>query len=288
MSESDNPIRNVSDTALWVAMYRAYESERPDAHFRDPYARRLAGARGPEIVRSIPGGRAVSWAMVVRTTVMDEIILRLIRDEGVDTVLNLAAGLDARPWRLELSTTLRWVDVDLPDMLAYKQRELAGETPRCRYEGRAVDLRDASARLALFAEVGAHSRRTLILSEGLLVYLEPDAVAALARDLARRPAFRWWLIDIISPQLAARMKKGWKQRLEQGNAPFRFVPEEGTRFFAPFGWREREFRSTWDEAARLKREMSLAWLWRFIARFASLERRAVFRRLSGIALMERA
>ena len=31
-----NPIRNVSDTALWVAVYRAMESERSDAHFHDP------------------------------------------------------------------------------------------------------------------------------------------------------------------------------------------------------------------------------------------------------------
>jgi O-methyltransferase involved in polyketide biosynthesis len=40
------PIENVSDTARWVAMYRALESDRPDAHFHDPYARLLAGERG--------------------------------------------------------------------------------------------------------------------------------------------------------------------------------------------------------------------------------------------------
>jgi len=41
-----NPISSVSDTARWVALYRAMESDRPDALFRDPYARRLAGAAG--------------------------------------------------------------------------------------------------------------------------------------------------------------------------------------------------------------------------------------------------
>jgi O-methyltransferase involved in polyketide biosynthesis len=39
------PIRDISDTARWVAMYRAIESERPDARFRDPFAGRLAGER---------------------------------------------------------------------------------------------------------------------------------------------------------------------------------------------------------------------------------------------------
>ncbi|MGD0484992.1 MAG: hypothetical protein ABSB58_10150, partial [Gemmatimonadales bacterium] len=37
------PIEHVSDTARWVAVHRAMESERPDALFRDPFARRLAG-----------------------------------------------------------------------------------------------------------------------------------------------------------------------------------------------------------------------------------------------------
>src|SRR5690348_16508298 len=96
-----SPIRNVSDTALWVAIYRAMESERRDAIFHDPYARRLGGERGEAIVRSMPGGAATAWPMIVRTAVMDEIVLRCVQ-AGAKTVLNLAAGLDARPFRLDL------------------------------------------------------------------------------------------------------------------------------------------------------------------------------------------
>src|SRR5262245_15406547 len=98
----DDAIRDVSDTALWVALYRAEESERKDALFHDPYARRLAGERGQRILDTVPGAHRISWPMVVRTQVLDEIILRLVKEHGVDTVLNLAAGLDARPWRLPL------------------------------------------------------------------------------------------------------------------------------------------------------------------------------------------
>lgn len=65
------PLRDVSDTALYVAMYRAMESERPDAIFRDPYARRLAGDRGDEIVRSLPRARSLARSMIVRTAVME-------------------------------------------------------------------------------------------------------------------------------------------------------------------------------------------------------------------------
>ena len=108
---ADNPIRNVSDTALWVAVYRGTESERADAHFHDPYARRLAGERGQAIVDAMPRGHTMGWPMVVRTAVMDEIVLRCVQ-QGATTVLNLAAGLDARPFRLALPSSLRWLHVD--------------------------------------------------------------------------------------------------------------------------------------------------------------------------------
>src|SRR6185369_17641435 len=42
-------VSNVSDTARWVATYRAQETARPDALFKDPFAERLAGERGRAI-----------------------------------------------------------------------------------------------------------------------------------------------------------------------------------------------------------------------------------------------
>src|SRR5688572_18365179 len=103
-------IENVSDTARWVAFYRAMESERPDALFRDPWARKLAGDRGAAIVRHIPRAEEMAWALIVRTQVFDELILRAIQRDGVEVVLNLAAGFDTRPYRLPVPRTLRWVE----------------------------------------------------------------------------------------------------------------------------------------------------------------------------------
>src|ERR687885_2875128 len=94
-----SPIENVSDTARWVAVYRAMETARPDAIFRDPYAERLAGERGRAIVDTMRHGRSRAWSMIVRTALFDEVLLELVRGRQADLVLNLAAGLDARPWR---------------------------------------------------------------------------------------------------------------------------------------------------------------------------------------------
>ncbi len=278
-------IRNVSDTAKWVAEYRAMETDRPDAIFRDPYARKLAGPEGAQIVASLPRGKSFAWPMIVRTAVFDEIILDRVR-AGADLVLNLAAGLDARPWRLDLPATLRWADVDLPGILGQKVEIMRDERPRCRYEAVMLDLADVAKRRELFARLGAETRNALVVTEGLLIYLEPEQVAELARDLHAQPGFRWWLLDLGSPQLLRFTQRSWGKNLQR--APFKFAPAENTKFFEPHGWREVSYRATNEDARRLKREMSGAWFWRFLLRFYPRRVKEQFKRFAGNVLLERA
>lgn len=263
------------------------ESERPDALFNDPFARKLAGAKGDEIVRTMKDGTTMAWAMIVRTQVFDEIIMAEVGIDGIDLVLNLAAGLDARPWRLDLPPTLNWVDVDLPEILRYKLETLADAKPKCAYEAVEADLTDTEVRRALFARLGAHSKRTLVVTEGLLVYLTDADVTALATDLHAAPSFTRWVIDLASPRLLKMMTKSWGKAVESGNAPFRFAPPNGTDFFRELGWEERAYHSTMEEAERLDREMKMMWLWRFIGRFYPARMREEFRRMSGTVVLER-
>ena len=156
-------IEHISDTAKWVAVYRAMETKRPDAIFRDPFAERLAGAQGQAIVDSMKNGRSMAWAMIVRTAVFDEIILERIRNGNVDVVVNLAAGLDARPWRMKLPPTLRWIDVDLPGILDHKTEIMKAEKPaasrrRGRDESPRPRRRDAAAIVVLADQRGLATR----------------------------------------------------------------------------------------------------------------------------------
>jgi len=281
-----SPVSHVSDTARWVAMYRAMESERPDALFHDPWARRLAGPEGEAILRSIPKAEAMAWPMIVRTQVMDEIIERMAGAGGIDTVLNLAAGFDMRPYRLALPASLRWIEVDLPELLAAKQAALAGERPRCALEVVAADLADDDARRALFARVGASASRVLVVTEGLLGYLPSERVARLAADLHGEPAFHAWLLDLASPEILKRLERIWGEALKR--SPLIFGPAEGTAFFAPYGWREVEYRSTFEESLRLDRAMRFARLFAWLGRFYPRRTRERFRRMAGIVLFERA
>ena len=280
-------ISHVSDTARWVAVYRAMESARPDALFRDPFAAKLAGEQGERIVDSMKYGRRTAWAMIVRTQVFDEEILDTIKREQVDLVLNIAAGLDARPWRLDLDPELRWVDVDFPEILAYKAGIIGDAKPKCHYESRGVDLRIAADRDALFAELGANAKRVLVIAEGLLIYLTPADVEGLARALAAVPSFGWWIIDLANPILIEFMSKSWGQEVQRGNAPFQFAPAEGTAWFTPMGWKERRVRYNALEAQRLKREMQGAAIWRIFGLLMPKKKREAIEQMAATVTFER-
>lgn len=262
MNDAQPLIRNVSDTALWVATYRALESERPDALFHDPFARRLAGERGAEILARLRHAKRTDWAFVARTVAFDEAILKQVA-AGADLVVNLAAGLDTRPYRMNLPASLRWVEVDLPDLVAYKEQVLGDETPGCRLERVPLDLGNGAARRELFGRLGGEASRALVVSEGLIIYLEPDEVASLARDLAAVPTFLWWLNDPVSPALLRRLNKSFGKSLDQAGAPLKFALTEGFGFFEAHGWKLLEAHSLLHTGARLKR---VSWFYRLLAK----------------------
>jgi len=253
MIGTGSQIRGVADTARWVAMYRALETERPDAVFRDPYARRLAGKQGEAIFAEIPASaRKAAWAFVARTWLFDHFIEEQVRS-GVTLVINLAAGMDARPYRLPLPRTLRWVEVDQPALLAEKTAAMAGVEPACALERIPLDLADEASRRALFRKLDAEGRDTLVVTEGLLVYLSTEQVGSLATDLAACPSFRAWLTDLMSPALMRIVQKDWGRALREAGAPLRFAPDAGPAFFAPFGWEAAEVRAAMSTAGQLKR-----------------------------------
>jgi methyltransferase (TIGR00027 family) len=196
MSESDGKITHVSDTALMIAACRAHENELPDAFVRDPFAVRLAGERGVAILQAMPHANVLRLGMAIRTRFVDELLRDALTKYPVATVVSVGCGLDTRPWRLDLSADLRWIEIDFADVLDYKDQHMAVEIPRCRRERLSVDLNDAEQRHAMYEAAGAAS--TLMITEGLLLYLPAATVDALASEAAAQSGIAYWISDLTT------------------------------------------------------------------------------------------
>jgi methyltransferase (TIGR00027 family) len=244
-------VSHISDTARWVAVYRALESRRPDALFRDPFAERLAGSRGQYIAYKMWNTRRYAWPTITRTRLIDDLIHTSVA-EGCDRVLNLAAGLDTRPYRLDLPRELTWIEADLPAMIDDKERLLAGETPTCQLTRERVNLADVRTRDAFLTRALAGARKALVLTEGLLLYLPAATVSEIGRDLYAREAVAWWMMDLSSPAMLEYVRKRVSKKLSP-DAQMIFAPPEGVGFFRPLGWKPRDVRSIFRAAAEYRR-----------------------------------
>lgn len=241
-------ISNVSDTARWMAAYRAAESARHDALFTDPFAERFAGARGHAIAAAAPRLTRNGWWWVTRTKLIDDLVAASVQN-GCDRVLNLAAGFDTRPYRLDLPAATEWIEADLPELINEKQRLLTGETARCRLSRVAVDLADTPSRSAFLADATSGAQDTLVITEGLLLYLNEPQVCALADDLHRAEKVGW-ITDVIAPALVRRTMR---QMPSLEKAPMTFEPIDGVAFFERRGWTVGAIHSIVKHAQRWKR-----------------------------------
>jgi methyltransferase (TIGR00027 family) len=270
MAGMDGPLlSNVSDTARWVALYRAWESARKDALFRDPFAERFAGRRAEAIAARIPRSGRNGWPIIARTKLIDDLVLSSVAT-GCDCVLNLAAGFDTRPYRLKLPPSLLWIEADLPPLLEEKERLLAGAVPICQLRREKIDLADSTSRAAFLAVATLGSRAVLVITEGLLPYLQDDEVRGLSRDLHALRPLRFWVLDFFSPAIRDQMTQRTGGLFDR--APLRFAPPEGVRFFELLGWSVCNVENLLKSAARFHR---LTWPMRLLALLPSSDPRKV-------------
>jgi methyltransferase (TIGR00027 family) len=251
-------IENVSDTALWVATYRAQESERPDALFQDRLAAHLAGERGRLIAAKMPYPRILNWFLVIRTVAIDRLVLNAI-DLGADTVINLGTGLDTRPYRMALPSTLQWIEIDFPHIIDFKSDALADEKPACRLERLAVDLANIPERRRIFSRIGAESKKVLIITEGVIPYLSSEDAAALSEDLYAVPSFQYWIQDYRQGGLQQWAPQRIKRALK--DAPFKFDARDWLAFFMKQGWKIGENILAWNESQRVGRPFPFIFPW---------------------------
>ncbi len=255
---ADAEIHNIADTAIWIAGYRAEESARPDAVFHDPYAAMLAGERGLAMARNFEAARIMSFAMVVRTVAIDRLVLKAI-ERGADTVVNLGAGLDTRPYRLQLPPNLNWIEVDFPETIRYKESKLSDTTPKCNLTRRSTDLLNRSERHALFDDIARMTSNACIITEGVVGYLTSEQARELSLALHATSFARHWIMDYSR----SKFRKSYSKKLAKvlKSTPLRFNVKEPLLFFENDGWRVEEDLHLLDVADSIGRTMPFALPW---------------------------
>ena len=242
------PVTNMTGVGLtsrWVAANRALETELAAPLYRDPFARDLAAEAGFDVLfgmRAASGMAAFAGPdpfLTIRTKFFDDQLLGAVRDGGIDQVVILAAGMDARALRLDWPSGTRVFEVDRDDVFAHKEEVLARLEARATCDRRVVrqDLA-ASWTPALIAAGFDPSRTSAFLAEGLLYYLAESEVASLFDALSTIAATGSWIgLDAASPEVFTSPFMGtYLKKLDELGCPWKFGMTDPEHYMSQRGW----------------------------------------------------
>jgi methyltransferase (TIGR00027 family) len=243
-----------------VAASRALASRGPQPLIDDPFAEPLVRAVGHEFfIRLIDGeidlnGPDLPFTeqqrreqIAVRTRFFDEFFLGAAA-AGLRQAVILAAGLDARAYRLAWPAGTVVFEVDQPEVIEFKSTTLAGLGAKPTADRRAVgiDLRDdwpAALRESFFDATAP----TAWIAEGLLVYLPPDAqdrlldnITALSAPGSRIATENIANMNAFSDERARAWRARWRQHgldLDVADLVWDGPRSQATDYLTAKGWR---------------------------------------------------
>jgi methyltransferase (TIGR00027 family) len=265
----EDSIQHISDTAFWIAGFRAQETERKDAVFKDTLAKKLSGEKGLQMVAETPHSAAMAFAMVARTVAIDRHILSAV-SQGIDAVINLGAGLDTRPYRLNLPTQLKWIEVDFTGLVNYKNEKLATDNPVCQLKRIAANLSDDTERRHLLSKLGSEVKKALVITEGVIGYLTNDQAAKLSKDIFSIPSFAFWVQDYAQGKMKNHRRSKDMVKKMVKHTPIQFRSADPISFFGEHGWRLKENIFILDEADMIGRSMPMMFPWNILIKLPAV------------------
>ncbi|CAD6588729.1 MAG: hypothetical protein CYPHOPRED_004509 [Cyphobasidiales sp. Tagirdzhanova-0007] len=254
----------VTWTALGCAVLRARESQRPDGLFAGPLAVALvAQVKENGVIPTTVISPDAEWLygeyITLRTKFID-VRLLAAADQGIKQIVVLGAGLDGRGYRLDWPSGVQIYEVDMPELLTYKQSivEVAGlQSTAKKIHSVPCDL-SVDDWLSRLCEYGfAPAERTAWLLEGILGYLEPGQKDSLVSLLSATSPSSSHLIACygIGDSFGAARRAGRQDQVvtKVNNLKAKGPPGPPRTWLSPHGWDPMEETTIRAWATRLAR-----------------------------------
>ena len=192
-------LAEVSETMLWALHNRATEAGRQDGILVDPDSVRIRNELDYDFAGRFgdPAG-----SLAVRAAEIDRALRRWLERHPSGFVVSLGEGLETQVRRVD-NGRLRWLSVDLPEAIRLRERFL---TPTDRFHHIGVSALDVTWMDAVDSSAGV-----FIVAQGLLMYLESEAVHQLYSCIADRFPGAEMVFDVVPRWFSHLTLLGWRQ-----------------------------------------------------------------------------
>lgn len=189
----------VPETMLQTLYARAAYSKKSNAKFHDQMAEEIVSHMDYDFSLAEKDAM-MSKGVIARTILLDRMVGEFIRENPKGTVVNIACGMDTRVYRLKTPPTVRWYNLDLPETIEVRRRFLTENGNISMIAKSAMDESWA-------AEIEEPNGRTLVILEGLVMYLSEKDVKQILSIISGRFRQAEIIMETMSPWVVKNMKE---------------------------------------------------------------------------------
>jgi methyltransferase (TIGR00027 family) len=218
-----NPISN---TAYYCCGVRMEDAARKKSVCNDIYAKRFMDARAMEIFAPFKSERMPNITSITRCRIIDDLIAEEIRSNDSTYIFTIGAGFDTRPYRL---TGGRWIEVDEPQVIEYKNKKLPAE-----------ECGNPLIRIAIdFSTESLPSKLTdldndlpiVIVIEGVFMYLEPGQISKTVMEIKSLFPKHILVCDLLTKIFFEKFGASIHAKIVGTGASFTTPPENPQQLF---------------------------------------------------------
>ena len=188
-------ISGVPETMIQTLYARAKESKKKDHKIYDEKAIEIVSLLDYDF-SAADKDAAMSTGVIARTILLDRMVKGYVDGHPGALVINIACGMDTRFYRVD-NGSLQWVNIDLPETVNVRKRFL-------KEEGRVKTIACSAMDEAWAREVGRFEGDTLVIVEGLTMYLNRADVKKILKIAADNYPNSTVFMEVLSPKFVGK------------------------------------------------------------------------------------
>jgi len=200
-----NPISN---TAFYCCGVRMDDAKRNQPVCNDVYADRFMDERGMKIYEPFRSEKMPNISNITRCRIIDDYVSIELTDNNSVNIITIGAGFDTRPYRI---TGGNWIEVDEPQIISYKNKKLPIE--ECKNPLRRISIDFASETLAGKLEDVDKSLHTVIVIEGVFMYLDSGSIENTLREIQQMLPEHVLFCDLMTKNFFNKFAKSVHSKL---------------------------------------------------------------------------
>jgi methyltransferase (TIGR00027 family) len=224
------------------------DAQRSDPLINDLYAERFMGEEGKAVFERFRHMAVPIGGHQVRCHLIDELVRARLAADGNARVVLVGAGFDSRAFRLRGG---RWVEID--ENAVIERKQAVAPATSCPNPLERVSIDFANERLSDKLAPYAAAAPTVVICEGVSMYLEPRQIESLAAALKAAFPRHWLFADLMTRRFAARYAREMSEVLASIGTGFRGLEDNPLGRLERLGYRCRSSDSVVARALALKR-----------------------------------